>query len=73
MTAKRRSITHVPDDAEVTLAPSSSSRLNAVTQGDATDVVTLVTLAGDIAEIKLEIGVIVEWLHALENALTNEG
>lgn len=63
----------MPADAEVIAAPSSYSSYDVVTQSDAIDVVTLATLAGDVAEIKLEIEVIVEWLHALENALTNEG
>lgn len=72
MAAKRRVDTHIPADGEDIVALPSSSRPGAATSDNATEPVTLASLAGDIAEIKLEIGVLVDWLHALENALAGE-
>lgn len=72
MSAKRQRIPHVPGFTEVIDAPSSSSSPNRTTLDNATEPVSLATLAGDIAEIKLEIGVIVDWLHALETTLAND-
>lgn len=72
MAAKRRVETHVPGDTEVIAAPSSSSSPTKTTANNATKRVTLASLAGDIAEMKLEIGVLVDWVRALENALAGE-
>lgn len=64
--AKRRTKPLVPQAGVVINAASKPSRLNA------TDVVTLATLAGQVAELRLEVDVIVEWIDTFEQRLASE-
>lgn len=72
MLDKKQRITHVPDKVEVTRASQLGSSASPATPDDATEPVTLATLAGDIAELRLEVGVIVEWLETFEQRLADE-
>ncbi len=72
MSAKRQRIPHVPAFTEVIDAPSSSSSLARTTLDNATEPVTLATLAGDIEGIKDQIAIMVEWLETLDERLTSE-
>lgn len=72
MAAKRRTKTLVPESGEVIATPSKPSRLGGVTTEDATDFVTLASLAGEVAELRLEVNVIVEWLDTFEQRLAGE-
>jgi hypothetical protein len=60
MSDKKQGITHVPRSAEVTRALQQDSSGNPATLDDATPPVTPATLVGAVAELRIEISVIVE-------------
>lgn len=65
MTAKRRTKPYVPQPPRLLVAASKLS-------DGTTDAVTLETLASQVAELRLEVDVIVEWIDAFEQRLASE-
>lgn len=66
MSAKRRVDTHVPRITEVINASADDSSPTRIPSKNATEPVTLASLASDLEGIKAQIAIMVEWLQTLD-------
>ncbi len=72
MSPKRRVDTHVPRIAEVINASAEDSSHPRIPSRNATEHVTLASLASDLEGIKGQIAIMVEWLQTLDERTGNE-
>lgn len=72
MSAKRQRIPHVPGFTEVTPVSPPSSSPDRTTLDNATEPVTLASLASRIEDIKAQIAIMVEWLQTLDERTADD-
>ena len=72
MSAKRRVDTHVPRITEVINASADDSSHPRIPSKNATEPVTLASLASDLEDVKGQIAIMVEWLETLDERTGNE-
>jgi hypothetical protein len=72
MSDKKQRGIHVSARSEEIIAPPSSSSDDPATLDDVTESVMLASLAGEVAELRLAVAIIVEWLQTFEQRLADE-